>query len=126
MSWQDPKTEWQTSDLVTAADMQRISGNLAALDPAYAGKTAWAESDYITAADWQAIIEELSALEAVSGVRSPLPTDDLIASNFSALESLTMEIKARFDLIEKNRTAYTYPQAGIYAEADEGLYYTGR
>lgn len=126
MSWQEPKTEWQTSDLVTAEDMQRISGNLAALDPAYAGKTAWAESDYITAADWQAIIAELSALEAVSGVRSPLPTDDLIASNFSALESLTVEIKARFDLIEKNRMAYTYPQAGIYAEAAEGLYYAGR
>lgn len=126
MNWQEPKTEWQISDMVTADDMQRISGNLAALDPAYAGKTAWAENDYITAADWQAIIEELSALEAVSGVRSPLPTDDLIASNFSVLESLTIEIKERFDLIEKNRAAYEYPRSGIYAEAVEGLYYTGR
>lgn len=126
MSWQEPKTEWQTADFVTADDMQRISGNLAALDPAYAGKTAWTESDYITVSDWQAITAELSALEAVSGVRTPLPTDDLTASTFSALESITLEIKERFDLIEKNRAAYTYPQASIYAEEAEGLYYAGR
>ena len=34
MSWQVPKTDWQTGDIVGDADLNRIEGNLAETGPA--------------------------------------------------------------------------------------------
>ena len=34
MSWQAPKTDWQTGDIVGDADLNRIEGNLAETGPA--------------------------------------------------------------------------------------------
>ena len=99
MVWIEPKTDWTASDRVTHTDMNRICGNLNVLLPTGNLKENFTLNDFLTVSEWQSILAALNQLNAVTGLSSPLPGNEMTAETFNQVEGLIQQLKDRIEEI---------------------------
>lgn len=115
MSWIEPKTNWQSTDRVTADDMNRITGNLNSLYPDGKLKEDYTGNDFVRKAEWEQILSSLSTLNTVTQLLEEVPGDEMTAVTFNRVEALTQNLKDRLELLLRQSKASSY--AGeIYAD----------
>jgi hypothetical protein len=115
MTWKEPKTDWTSSDRVTADDMNRICGNLNVLLPTGNLKEDFSLNDFVTVSKWQSILTALNQLSAVTGLSAPLPGSDMTAETFNQVEELTQMFKDRIEVLLNQTKASSYSGDLIYA-----------
>ena len=132
MAWITPITDRTTGARCTVTDMNRIAGNLDYLASElttyqlYGGatvqKTTYTNNDYVTVSDWSDILNVLNAMvDSLSLTISGTATDATTYENFNTVESITLSIYERLQLLlsQANNNHYAgdslYPQESISA-----------
>jgi hypothetical protein len=115
MKWNEPKTDWTSSDRVTPSDMNRICGNLNVLLPTGNLKEDFTFNDFVTVSQWQSILTALNQLSAVTGLNAPLPGSDMTAETFNQVEGLIQMFKDRIEVLLNQTKASSYSGDSIYA-----------
>ncbi len=132
MAWITPITDRTTGARCTVTDMNRIAGNLDYLASElttyqlYSGatvqKTTYTNNDYVTVANWADILSVLNAMvDSLSLTISGTATNATMYDNFNVVESITLSIYERLQLLllQANNNHYAgdslYPQDTISA-----------
>lgn len=129
MAWLTPVTDRGSDARCTYADMNRIAGNinhlLGSSLPTTYGQDDDTTTTLVSVTAWSDILSALSSLCIAVGFSDPQPTDLMTFDNFNLVESLTLKVKERLDLIEKNANAVHYAGEGFYSSASPEIYSQG-
>lgn len=129
MAWITPVTGRGSDARCTYADMNRIAGNinhlLGSSLPANYGQDDGSTVTLVSVTAWSDILSALSSLCIAVGFADPQPTSLMTFDNFNYVESLTLKVKDRFDIITKNADAVHYAGEGIYASVSPEIYSQG-
>lgn len=127
MAWITPVTDRTSGAICTANDMNRIAGNLDWLTTElsthqlYSGttisKTSYNADDYVTIGNWSNILDVLNDLiDAILPDIGQTANDSTTFDNFNTVESLTLAIYERYQLILNQANANHYVGDSIYTE----------
>lgn len=136
MAWETPITDRTDGALHTLTDQNRIAGNLDWLatetrsHQLYSGpsvtKTAYTHNDYITANEWANILEVLTALiSALNVTAEETATDAMTYTNMNNVESLTLAVYERYQMLLRQANANNYLGDGSYTMDGTGAIYSG-
>lgn len=117
--------------------MNRIAGNLdwlttnARAKQLYSGpsvtKKTYVYNDYVTVAEWQNLFEVLDALTTAFNVEAVTASDAMTWDNMNTIESQTLVIYERYQLLMRQSANNHYAGDSIYAMNDAGsIYSAGR
>lgn len=128
MAWVTPVTDRVSGAVCTVTDMNRIAGNLDWLanelttHQLYAGATVQKTSytlEYVTLANWQDILSVLNAMVAALALTIGGEADESTTyTNFNAVESITLAIYERYQLLLSQANANHYAGDDIYTQGD--------
>lgn len=136
MAWITPVTDRTTGAMHTLQDQNRIAGNLDYLATEYnahglyfgatINKSAYVYNDYITVGDWENILDVLSdLLEATAIETSGTATSAMTYENMNTVESLSLDLYDRLELLLSQANNNHYPGQGLYTRADSQAIYSG-
>lgn len=136
MAWITPVTDRTDGAWDTLTDQNRIAGNLDWLatetrtHQLYLGpsvtKTAYTYNDYITVDEWANILEVLTALiTALNVTTEETATDAMTYANMNAVESLTLAVYEKYQMLLGQANANNYSGDGSYAMDGTGAIYAG-
>lgn len=136
MAWTTPVTDRVQGAMHTGTDQNRIAGNLDYLatelttHQLYTGssvqKTTYTQNDYITADDWADILSVLQAMINELALETEETADDSRTyTNMNAVESLTLAIYDRLQLLLSQANNNHYSGDDIYAQGNISVYSAG-
>ena len=136
MAWITPVTDRVQGAMHTVTDQNRIAGNLDYLagelttHQLYTGatvqKTTYTQNDYITVADWADILSVLEAmLDALALETEGTADDSTTYTNMNTVESLTLAIYDRLQLLLSQANLNHYAGDDIYTEGPLSIYSGG-
>lgn len=136
MAWITPVTDRTGGARHTLTDQNRIAGNLDWLATGtrshqlYSGpsvtKSAYTYNDYIAANEWANLLEVLTALiTALNVTTEETATDDMTWQNMNAVESLTLAVYEKYQLLLSQANANHYAGGGSYTADGAGAIYAG-
>ena len=136
MAWITPITDRTDGARHTLTDQNRIAGNLdwlateTSARQLYSGptitKTAYVYNDYIAVDEWANILEVLTALiTALNVTTEETATDAMTYTNMNAVESLTLAVYERYQILLRQANANNYSGDGSYSADDAGAIYAG-
>lgn len=136
MAWITPVTDRVNGAWHTLADQNRIAGNLDWLatetrsrqlynGPAIT-KTAYVYNDYIAINEWANILEVLTALmNALNIEAAETATDAMTYENMNTVESLTLAVYNKYQLLLSQANANHFAGDGGYSANDTSAIYAG-
>ena len=127
MAWITPITDRSTGARCDESDMNRIAGNLdwlateTAQKQIYSGatisKTTYINNDYVSVSDWENILEVLNDLVDGLNVTVEGAADmSTTYTNFNTVESITLAIYNKYQLLLSQANANHYAGDSIYTE----------
>ena len=133
-NWVTPVTDRNSGAWHTLTDQNRIAGNLdylatgATAHQLYTGpsitKTAYVYNDYVTVDNWANILEVLSALLEAFNLEGS--ADSTMAyTNINNVESLTLAVYNKYQLMLSQSNANHYAGDDIYTENNLSPYVGG-
>ena len=136
MAWITPITDRTDGARHTLTDQNRIAGNLDWLatetrsHQLYSGpsvtKTAYTYNDYIAVDDWPNLLEVLTALQSALNIEATeTATNDMTWQNMNAVESLTLAVYERYQMLLRQSNANNYSGDGSYTMDGTGAIYAG-
>ena len=136
MAWITPITDRTDGAQHTLTDQNRIAGNLdwlateTSARQLYSGptitKTAYVYNDYIAVDEWANILEVLTALQSALNIEATeTATNDMTWQNMNAVESLTLAVYERYQMLLRQANANNYSGDGSYSADDAGAIYAG-
>ena len=136
MAWITPITDRTDGARHTLTDQNRIAGNLDWLTTEtsarqlYSGpsvtKTAYTYNDYMDVTYWPNLLEVLTALiTALNVTAEETATDAMTWQNMNAVESLTLAVYERYQMLLRQANANNYSGDGNYSADDAGAIYAG-
>lgn len=136
MAWIEPVTDRTSGARHTLTDQNRIAGNLDWLatetrsHQLYSGpsvtKTAYTYNDYMDVTHWPNLLEVLTALQSALNIEATeTATNDMTWQNMNAVESLTLAVYERYQLLLNQANANHYAGDGSYAMDGTGAIYAG-
>lgn len=135
MAWITPVTNRTDGAYCTVADMNRIAGNIDWLaselttHQLYTGstvaKTTYAYNDYVSVADWTDILSVLNEMVAQLVIDAEQADDSTTYDNFNRVESITLAIYDRMQLLLTQSANNHYAGDNIYSEGVVSVYSTG-
>ena len=136
MAWIEPVTDRTDGARHTLSDQNRIAGNLDWLatetrsHQLYSGpsvtKTAYTYNDYMDVTYWPNLLEVLTALQSALNIEATeTATDDMTWQNMNAVESLTLAVYERYQLLLKQANINHYAGDGSYTMDGTGAIYSG-
>lgn len=136
MAWITPVTDRVQGAMHTVTDQNRIAGNLDYLatelttHQLYTGssvqKTTYTQNDYITTADWADILSVLQAMINELALETEGSADDSTTyMNMNTVESLTLAIYDRLQLLLSQANNNHYAGDDIYPQEDMSIYSAG-
>lgn len=136
MAWITPITDRTDGARHTLADQNRIAGNLDWLatetrsHQLYSGpsvtKSAYVYNDYIAVDEWANLLEVLTALQSALNIEATeTATDDMTWQNMNAVESLTLAVYERYQMLLRQANANNYSGDGSYTMDGAGAIYAG-
>lgn len=109
--------------------MNRIAGNinhlLGSSLPTNYGQDDDTTTTLVSVTAWNDILSALSSLCIAVGFNDPQPTDLMTFDNFNQVESLTLKVKERLDIIANNADAVHYAGEGFFASVSPEIYSQG-
>ena len=135
-NWITPVTDRATGARHTLTDQNRIAGNLDWLATEtrarqlYNGpsvtKSVYTYNDYMDVTYWPNLLEVLSALiTALSLTTEGVATDAMTYENMNTVESLTLQVYERYQMLLRQANANNYSGDGNYATDGTGAIYAG-
>lgn len=136
MAWITPITDRTDGARHTLSDQNRIAGNLDWLatetrsHQLYSGpsvtKSAYTHNDYMDVTYWPNLLEVLTALiTALNVTTEETATDAMTWQNMNAVESLTLAVYERYQLLLSQANANNYSGDGSYTADGTGAIYAG-
>lgn len=136
MAWTTPITDRAAGAVHTVTDQNRIANNLDYLageltaHQLYTGatvqKTTYTQNDYITVGDWADILSVLYSMVDALGLETEETADDSTTfENMNAVESLTLLIYERLQLLLSQSNNNHYSGDSIYSEGAVSIYSGG-
>ena len=136
MAWITPVTDRVQGAMHTVTDQNRIAGNLDWLATElttyqlYTGatvqKTTYTKNDYITVDDWADILSVLNAMiEALALETEGTADDSTTYTNMNTVESLTLAIYDRLQLLLSQANLNHYAGDSIYPQGTISIYSGG-
>lgn len=136
MAWTTPVTDRVQGAMHTVTDQNRIAQNLDWLatelttHQLYTGatvqKTTYTKNDYITVDDWADILSVLNAIiEALALETEGTADGSTTYTNMNTVESLTLAIYDRLQLLLSQANNNHYAGDNIYAQDDMSIYSAG-
>lgn len=136
MAWTEPITDRTATAWHNLADEQRIVGNVIYLTTTlsahslYFGrtisKTSYTYNDYMSVSDWSNLLAVLSDLvTATSLEQTESLSSDMTWSNLNAVESLTLQIYERVQLLLAMENLNHFTGQGYYSRSDAKQIYSG-
>lgn len=136
MAWITPITDRTDGTRHTLTDQNRIAGNLDWLvtelsaHELYNGRTVdkvvYTYNDYISVNNWSNLLAVLvDLLTATSLEQSETVTNDMTWQNMNAVESLTLAVYEKYQLLLKQANINHYSGDGSYTADDAGAIYAG-
>lgn len=136
MAWITPITDRTDGARHTLTDQNRIAGNLDWLvtetrsHQLYSGpsvtKSAYTHNDYMDVTYWPNLLEVLTALiTALNVTTEETATNDMTWQNMNAVESLTLAVYERYQMLLRQANANNYSGDGSYSANDAGAIYAG-
>ena len=136
MAWITPVTDRTTGARHTLPDQNRIAGNLDWLATEtrarqlYNGpsvtKSVYTYNDYMDVTYWPNLLEVLSALiTALNLTTEGVATDAMTYENMNTVESLTLQVYERYQMLLRQANANNYSGDGNYATDGTGAIYAG-
>lgn len=135
MAWTTPVTDRTSGARCTITDMNRIAGNLDWLTTEltahqlYSGatisKTTYIANDYGSILDWENILEVLNDLSEAVAIETGSADESTTYDNFNAVETITLEIYDRYQMILNQANANHYAGDSIYPEGNQSVYVGG-
>lgn len=136
MAWTTPITDRAAPVWHTVTDQNRIAQNLDYLageltsHQLYTGatvqKTTYTQNDYITVGDWSDILSVLYSMIDALGLESEATANDSRTfENMNAVESLTLLIYERLQLLLSQSNNNHYSGDSIYSEGAVSIYSGG-
>ena len=136
MAWITPVTDRTDGARHTLTDQNRIAGNLDWLatetrtHQLYSGpsvtKSAYTHNDYITVNEWANLLEVLTALQSALNIEAAeTATNDMTWQNMNAVESLTLAVYEKYQLLLKQANINHYSGDGSYTMDGTGAIYAG-
>ena len=136
MAWITPITDRTDGARHTLTDQNRIAGNLDWLvtelsaHELYSGRTVdkvvYTYNDYMDVTYWPNLLEVLTALiTALNVTTEETATNDMTWQNMNAVESLTLAVYERYQMLLRQASANNYSGDGSYSADDAGAIYAG-
>ena len=136
MAWETPIIDRTYGARHNLADEQRIVGNVVYLTTTlsahslYFGrtisKTSYTHNDYMSVNDWSNLLAVLSDLvTATSLEQTESLSSDMTWSNLNAVESLTLQIYERVQLLLAMENLNHFAGQGYYSRSDAKQIYSG-
>ena len=136
MAWTEPITDRVNGAWHTLTDQNRIVGNVIYLTTTlsahslYFGrtisKTSYTHNDYMSVSDWSNLLAVLSDLvTATSLEQTESLSSDMTWSNLNAVESLTLQIYERVQLLLAMENLNHFAGQGYYSRSDAKQIYSG-
>lgn len=136
MAWITPITDRTDGARHTLTDQNRIAGNLDWLTTEtrshqlYSGpsvtKTAYTYNDYMDVTYWPNLLEVLTALQSALNIEATeTATNDMTWQNMNAVESLTLAVYERYQMLLRQANANNYSGDGSCAMDGTGAIYSG-
>ena len=136
MAWTEPITDRTANAWHNLADEQRIVGNVIYLTTTlsahslYFGRTiakkSYDHNDYMSVSDWSNLLAVLSDLvTATSLEQTESLSSDMTWSNLNAVESLTLAIYERVQLLLAMENLNHFAGQGYYSRSDAKQIYSG-
>ena len=136
MAWITPVTDRTDGARHTLTDQNRIAGNLDWLatetrsHQLYSGpsvtKSAYTYNDYMDVTYWPNLLEVLTALQSALNIEATeTATDDMTWQNMNVVESLTLAVYERYQLLLSQANANNYSGDGSYSADGVGAIYAG-
>ena len=136
MAWITPITDRTDGARHTLTDQNRIAGNLDWLatetrsHQLYSGpsvtKSAYTYNDYIAVNEWANLLEVLTALQSALNIEAAeTATNDMTWQNMNAVESLTLAVYGRYQMLLRQANANNYSGDGSYTMDGTGAIYSG-
>ena len=135
MAWITPVTNRTDGAYCTVTDMNRIAGNLDWLASElttyqlYTGstvaKTTYVYNDYVTPSDWNDILSVLDEMVTKLVIEAEQADDSTTYENFNAVESITLAIYNRLQMLLRQSANNHYANDDIYPEGDTSIYSAG-
>lgn len=136
MAWITPVTDRTDGARHTLTDQNRIAGNLDWLatetrsHQLYSGpsvtKSAYTYNDYMDVTYWPNLLEVITALQSALNIEATeTATNDMTWQNMNAVESLTLAVYEKYQLLLKQANANNYSGDGSYTADGTGAIYAG-
>ena len=136
MAWITPVTDRVNGAWHTLTDQNRIVGNVIYLTTTlsahslYFGrtisKTSYTHNDYMSVNDWSNLLAVLSDLvTATSLEQTESLSSDMTWTNLNAVESLTLQIYERVQLLLAMENLNHFAGQGYYSRSDAKQIYSG-
>lgn len=136
MAWIEPVTNRTDGARHTLTDQNRIAGNLDWLatetrsHQLYSGpsvtKTAYTYNDYMDVTYWPNLLEVLTALQSALNIEAAeTATNDMTWQNMNTVESLTLAVYERYQMLLRQANANNYAGDGSYTMDGTGAIYAG-
>lgn len=136
MAWITPITDRTDGARHTLTDQNRIAGNLDWLATGtrshqlYSGpsvtKTAYTYNDYMDVTYWPNLLDVLTALQSALNIEATeTATDAMTYANMNAVESLTLAVYEKYQMLLRQANANNYSGDGSYAMDGTGAIYAG-
>ena len=136
MAWITPITDRTDGARHTLTDQNRIAGNLDWLatetrsHQLYSGpsvtKTAYTHNDYMDVTYWPNLLEVLTALQSALNIEATeTATNDMTWQNMNTVESLTLAVYEKYQLLLSQANANHYAGDGSYTADGAGAIYAG-
>lgn len=136
MAWITPVTDRVNGAWHTLTDQNRIVGNVIYLTTTlsahslYFGrtisKTSYTHNDYVSVSDWSNLLAVLSDLvTATSLEQTESLSSDMTWTNLNAVESLTLQIYERVQLLLAMENLNHFTGQGYYSRSDAKQIYSG-
>lgn len=136
MAWIEPVTDRTSGARHTLTDQNRIAGNLDWLatetrsHQLYSGpsvtKNAYTYNDYMDVTHWPNLLEVLTALQSALNIEATeTATNDMTWQNMNAVESLTLAVYERYQMLLRQANANNYSGDGSYTADGTGAIYAG-
>lgn len=136
MAWITPVTDRTDGARHTLTDQNRIAGNLDWLatetrsHQLYSGpsvtKSAYTYNDYMDVTHWPNLLEVLTALQSVLNIEATeTATNDMTWQNMNAVESLTLAVYEKYQMLLRQANANNYSGDGSYTADGTGAIYAG-
>lgn len=135
MAWITPVTNRTDGAYCTVADMNRIAGNIDWLASElttyqlYTGptvaKTTYVYNDYVTPSDWNDILSVLDEMVVQLVIDAEQADDSTTYDNFNRVETITLAIYDRMQLLLTQSANNHYAGDDIYTEGDTSVYSAG-